>query len=412
MREKMNKMSGQSKTHAPWTVAAVALIAGAMAGFGAQAQTSHHTVTSAQRATAQQVAARGVPVSELAPNAPDTYVVKRGDTLWAISGLYLNRPWRWPELWGMNMQAIHNPHLIYPGQTLYLEKTGGYARLSTRAGAAGDTETVRITPRTRMDSVSGSALPTLQQHLIEPFLVEPEIVDEQTLEQAPRIVASSQTRSILGSGDRVYARSATGSQLSMDPGDTRDFRLFRNAVPLKDPDTGRILGYEAQYVGRAEMVRGESEEVSSNGRGGTTADPVPATLDIMSVKEEVRIGDRLLPMAQRSFMNFVPRAPFDDVDARVVSIYGSVTVDNAGQNQVVSINRGAVDGLEPGMILTVLTRGDRIRDRTDSRRSMIKLPSEANGMAMVFRTFDHVSYVLLLQMRYAVGVGDRLVSPQ
>ncbi|MPM49634.1 hypothetical protein SDC9_96364 [bioreactor metagenome] len=263
-----------------------------------------------------------------------------------------------------------------------------------------------------MDSVSGTALPMVQQHLIEPFLVEPEVVSELTLEQAPRIVAAAEERSIQGAGDRVYARSATGQQLLTDPGEDRTFRLFRNAIPLKDPETGKILGYEAQYVGRAEMVRGESQEVTPDGKGGTHVDPVPATLDIISTKEEVRMGDRLLPLAARSFLNYVPRAPYDDVDARVVSIYGSSTVSNAGQNQVVSINRGAVDGLEPGMILTVLTKGDRIRDKTDSSRSMIKLPSEANGMAMVFRTFDHVSYALLLQVRSGVGVGDRLVNPQ
>ena len=413
MREKMNNMAGPSKASAPRVAAALAMMAGSLLAFGAHAQ-QNHSVTPSQRATAQQVASRGVPVSELTANAPDTYVVKRGDTLWAISGLYLAKPWRWPELWGMNMDAIRNPHLIYPGQTLYLEKSNGFARLSTRAGGAssGEPETVRISPRTRTDSVSNSALPTLQQHLIEPFLVEPEVVSERTLGQAPRIVAAAEERAILGSGDRVYARSASGQDLSTDPGENRNFRIFRNAIPMKDPETGRILGYEAQYVGRAEMVRGESQEVSPNGRGGTHTDPVPATLDIISTKEEVRPGDRLLPLAQRTFLNYVPRAPYDDVDARVVSIYGSSAVRNAGQNQVVSINRGANDGLEPGMILTVLTKGDRVRDKTDDSRTMIKLPSEANGVAMVFRTFDNVSYVLLLQVRLGVGVGDRLVNPQ
>ncbi len=416
MREKMNKMTGLSKANAPRWVGALTLITGTVLAFGVQAQQqqpSHYPVTSKQRATAQQVASRGVPVADLVANAPDTYVVKRGDTLWSIAGMYLAKPWRWPELWGMNMDAIRNPHLIYPGQTLYLEKVNGMARLSTRSGAnGGESDVVRVSPRTRLDSVASAALPTVQQHLIEPFLVEPEVVAEATLEQAPRIVAATETRAILSSGDRIYARSSTGNQLMLDPGDERAFRIFRNAIPMKDPDTGAILGYEAQYVGRAEMVRGESQEVTPDGRGGTNTDPVPATLDIISVKEEVRTGDRLLPLAPRSFMNYVPRAPYEDVDARVVSIYGSSTVSNAGQNQVVSINRGSHDGLEPGMILTVLTKGERVRDKTDGSRTMIKLPSEANGVAMVFRTFDRVSYVLLLQVRYGVGVGDRLVNPQ
>ncbi|QNP47481.1 LysM peptidoglycan-binding domain-containing protein [Diaphorobacter aerolatus] len=411
MREKMNNKAGPSKASVSRVAAALALTAGSMLASGAHAQ--QYPVTPKQRATAQQVASRGVPVSELNANAPETYVVKRGDTLWSISGMYLAKPWRWPELWGMNMDAIRNPHLIYPGQTLYLEKINGLARLSTRAGrGGGDSETVRITPRTRTDSVSGTALPTVPQHLIEPFLVEPEVLPGNALELAPRIVAATETRTIQSAGDRVYARSASGQALLTDPGEDRTFRIFRNAIPMRDPETGAILGYEAQYVGRAEMVRGETQEVTPDGQGGRTVDPVPATLDIISVKEEVRVGDRLLPLAPRSFMNYVPRAPYDEVDARVVSIYGSASVTNAGQNQVVSINRGANDGLEPGMILTVLTKGDRIRDKTDSSRTMIKLPSEANGMAMVFRTFDNVSYALLLQVRYGVTVGDRLVNPQ
>ncbi len=408
MREKMNKLTGSAKSCAPRMVGTLALIAGTALAFGAQAQ--NYPVTPKQRDTAQQVASRGVPLSELASNAPDVYVVKRGDTLWSISGLYLLKPWRWPELWGMNLQTIRNPHLIYPGQTLYLEKVDGYARLSTSRG--GGSDVVRVSPRTRTDSVSTSALPTIPQHLIEPFLVEPEVVSDKTLELAPRIVASAETRQILGTGDRVYARGSASQPLLTEPGEDRAYRIFRNAIALKDPETGAILGYEAQYVGRAEIVRGESQEVTPDGKGGTHTDPVPATLDIVSIKEEVRFGDRLLPLATRSFVNYVPHAPLDDVDARVVSIYGSAAVNYAGQNQVVSINRGANDGLEPGMILTVLTKGERIRDKTDDSRTMIKLPSEANGMGMVFRTFDNVSYVLLLQVRNGVGVGDRLVNPQ
>ena len=409
MREKMNNMAVPSRASVSRVAAALALIAGSVLASGAHAQ--QHSVTPKQRATAQQVASRGVPVADLVANAPDTYVVKRGDTLWSIAGMYLAKPWRWPELWGMNMEAIRNPHLIYPGQTLYLEKVDGFARLSTRGGN-GESDVVRVTPRSRLDSVAGTALPTVQQHLIEPFLVEPEVLPGNTLELAPRIVAATETRTIQSAGDRIYARSISGQSLLTDPGEDRNFRIFRNAIPMKDPETGKILGYEAQYVGRAEMVRGETVEVSPNGKGGSNTDPVPATLDIVSVKEEVRVGDRLLPLAPRSFMNYVPRAPYDDVDARVVSIYGSSSVTNAGQNQVVSINRGTNDGLEPGMILTVLTKGDRIRDKTDSSRSMIKLPSEANGMAMVFRTFDNVSYALLLRVRYGVAVGDRMVNPQ
>ncbi len=406
---------------------ALALLAGAAMAPAAQAQ--NYPITSEQRATAQQVASRGVPLSELAANAPDTYVVKRGDTLWGISGMYLKRPWRWPELWGMNLQSIPNPHLIFPGQTLYLEKVDGYARLSTsRKGAP---ETVRVSPRTRYDSLAGTALPTLKPHLIEPFLVEPLVVDELTLQQAPRIVATRDERMIMANGDRAYVRGPEGSPLVMAPGVPRQYRVFRNAIPLKDPHTGEVLGYEAQYVGRAELVRSETTtpvpqrdvargKSSSEGRGevlegqahGTAVDIVPATVDLRGAKEEIRAGDRLLPAPQRSFNSYTPRAPQGPVDASVVSIYGSAAVAYAGQNQVITINRGMRDGMEAGHVLQLLTQGERFKDKTDEQRAMVRLPSESNGVAMVFLTFDRVSYALILQSQQAVRVGDRLVNPE
>ena len=385
----------------------LAVLAGALAAGAVQAQ--NYPITPAQRATAQQVASRGVPLSELAPNAPDTYVVQRGDTLWGISGMYLKRPWRWPELWGMNLQSIPNPHLIFPGQTLYLEKDGGYARLRTSPGGSGD-ETVRISPRTRSDSLVGTALPTLKPNLIEPFLVQPLVVDELTLEQAPRIVATRDERVIMGNGDRAYVRGAQGHPLELEPGVPRQYRVFRNAVALKDPVTGEVLGYEAQYVGRAELVRSETTAAAPD--DASRVEVVPATVDLSGAKEEIRLGDRLLPAPRRGFVNYVPRAPREEVDARVVSLYGSTTVFNAAQNQVITINRGTADGMEAGHVLTLLTKEERVRDKTDSERAMIRLPSEANGLAMVFLTFDRVSYALILQSQRPVQVGDRLVNPE
>jgi len=369
-----------------------------------------YPVTSQQRATAQQVAERGVPLAELAPNAPNTYVIRRGDTLWGISGMYLKRPWRWPELWGMNLQAIANPHLIYPGQTLYLEKADGYARLRTSPGGAN--ETVRVSPRTRYDSLAATALPTLKMHLIEPFLVQPLVVDELALAQAPRIVATRDKRVIMANGDRAYVRGPQGNPLEMAPEVPRQYRVFRNALPLKDPETGEVLGYEAQYVGRAELVRGESLEPSTVAKGEVVTDIVPATVDLSGVKEEVRIGDRLLPAPQRSFVNYAPHAPQQPVEASVVSIYGSGASASAGQNQVITINRGSEDGMDAGLVLQLRTRGERIKDKTDEDRTMIRLPSEANGLAMVFLSFERVSYALILQAPRDVVVGDRLVNPE
>lgn len=392
---------------------ALTLVAGALLAAPVQAQS--YPVSSGQRATAQEVSERGIPLSELAPNAPDTYTVKRGDTLWGISGMYLKRPWRWPELWGMNLKSIPNPHLIYPGQTLYLDKDGNYARLrTTPPGVAESSEpqTVRVSPRTRSDSLASTALPTLKSHLIEPFLVEPAVVDSDTLLRAPRLVATTEERVLMASGDRAYARGDAAAPLRAEPGEPRFFRVFRDAVALKDPVTGEILGYEAQYLGKAELVRGESFEDLPNGKGGRVSEYVPATVDLSSTKEEIRAGDRLLPAPERVFTSYTPRAPQVEVDARVVSIYGSFSAAYAAQNQVVAINVGSQDGVEPGHVLTLLTKGDRIKDKTDDAKTVIKLPSEINGTAMVFRTFDRVSYALLLEIRSGVRVGDRLVNPQ
>ena len=429
-------MMALARARATSSLGALAVLAGALAAGTAQAQKFPNLpISPAQRATAQQVASRGVPLSELVSDAPDTYVVKRGDTLWAISGMYLKRPWRWPELWGMNMQQIANPHLIFPGQTLYLEKVDGYARLRT---GQGDNGTIRISPRTRFDSLSSTALPTLKPHLIEPFLVQPLVVDETTLESAPRIVATRDERVVMGNGDRVYVRGPQDHPLVLGPGVPRKYSVFRDAVPLKDPETGEILGYEAQYVGRAELVRSQSTveippeapkpqqqlgSPTSDAQGLATSsevdnsatpavDIVPATVDLSGAKEEIRAGDRLVPEPQRSFTNYVPHAPQMPVNARVVSIYGSTSVTNAAENQVITINRGTKDGMMSGDVLTLLTGEVRMVDKTDPDRSMMRLPSEANGLAMVFLPFERVSYVLILSSTRPVRVGDRLANPE
>lgn len=369
-----------------------------------------YPITDAQRSTAQQVAEKGVPVSELAPNAPDIYVVKRGDTLWDISRMYLKSPWRWPELWGMNLKALPNPHLIFPGQTLYLDKSDGYARLRTQP--TGGSDTVRLSPRTRTDSLASLALPTLKTHLIAPFLVEPLVADAATIEQAPRLVATTDQRVLMAAGDRVYARGNPDAPLSTKPGQPRSFRVFREAIPLKDPVTGEVLGYEARYLGNAELARSETTEEISDGKGNLKQEPVPATVDITSTKEEIRAGDRMLPEPPRTFKNYIPHEPQTSVNARVVSIYGSTPVAVAGQNQVIAINMGTAQGMEPGHVLTLLTQGDRVRDTTAEGKPTIKLPSEHNGLAMVFLTFERVSYALLLDVRTGVRVGDRLANPQ
>jgi len=393
---------------------AVTALLGATVGLHAQS----FPITPGQKATATQVAATGVPLADLAQNAPDSYSVKRGDTLWSISGLFLKSPWRWPELWGMNLQEIRNPHRIYPGQQLYLDKSNGRATLRTRqaAGNGRPTDTVRVSPRTRSESLADTAIPTLAPHLLEPFLAEAMIVDEATFARAPRIVATQEGRVLLSRGDRAYARAeyvggnATGKTLSIAKGEPQNFRVFRNATPLKDPSTQQILGYEAQYVGRAELVRGESQVQSKDKDGKAQTDIVPATIDIVAAKEEMREGDRLIAEPARELLSYAPRAPATPIAGQIVSIYGSA-VANAAENQVVVINRGARDGLERGHVMAILKDGARLQDRTDSARPDIKLPNERNGLLMVFRAFDNLSYALILQATDGVKVGDHFANP-
>jgi hypothetical protein len=382
-----------------------------MIASGASAQ--NFPITPGQRATAEQVAQNGVPLSELAPNAPDSYTIKRGDTLWAISGVFLKTPWRWPELWGMNRQDIQNPHRIYPGQVLYLIKSGDRALLSTRPGGSGDPATVRVSPRTRYESLGDSAVPPVSLQAIESFLTEPMIVDEATFSRAPRIVATQENRVLLTRGDRAYARALYGDGPQNEPlqvveGKSIDHRVFRNATPLRDPTTTEVLGYEAQYVGKAQLVSGESQRPPADGKG--PAEIVPASIDIVAAKEEIRVGDRLLPEPERELSNFVPRAPDTAQSGQIVSVYGNA-VRYAAQNQVVTINRGRAHGIERGHVLALQRESSLVTDTTDQTRPQLRLPGERNGLMMVFRTFDKVSYALVLQITDGVKVGDRFVNP-
>ncbi len=394
-------------------VSALTALAGLLATLPAQAQ--NFPITPTQKSVAEQVAQTGVPLSELSPTAPDSYTVKRGDTLWAISGMFLKSAWRWPELWGMNMQDIRNPHLIYPGQQLFLEKNNGRATLRARSSGAGGgipTETVRVSPRTRFETLADGALPTLQSNLIEPFLSEPIIVDEAMILAAPRIVAAQEGRVLLSRGDRAYVRGQGAAVLTGAKGTPFEYRVFRNATPLKHPVTGVVLGYEAQYVGKAELVRGESTAEVKDKDGKAATDIIPGTIDIVSSKEEMRVGDRLLPEPPRQLLSYTPRAPEKALEGVIVSVYGSA-VRNAAQNQVVVINKGTADGIESGHVMAIVKDGERLVDSTvPGVRTPIKLPDERNGLLMVFRPFEKLSYALILEIRDGVKIGDRVTNPK
>ena len=375
---------------------ATTAVASTMLLAAASAIAATYPVTPQQRGTAQQVAQAGVPLSELAPNAPDSHTVKRGDTLWDISKLFLKSPWRWPELWGMNLDQIRNPHLIYPGQVLVLEKSGGRARL--RLAQGGPDGTVKLSPRVRSEALGDGGVPAVPMHLIGPFLNEGVVFSANELERAPRVVAAPEGRVMMGRGDKAYVLG--------DLGGLRDWRVFRQATPLRDPTTKEILGYEARFLGTAEYTREGGSTATVDGKSSLA---VPATFELLSVKEEVGIGDRLAPVPQRDFSNFAPHAPAKPISGQIISVYGESLI--AGQNQVVSINRGAADGVERGHVLAVLRDGPLVTDRTTEKPTQIKLPDERHGLLFVFRVFDRVSYGLVLQVQQPVSAGDRFTQP-
>ena len=354
-------------------------------------------ITPAERSTAQQVASKGVPLSELAENAPDTYTVKRGDTLWHISGMFLKSPWRWPELWGMNLDQIHNPHLIYPGQLLVLEKIDGMARLKMGNTVGGVGDTIKLSPSIRSESSESAAVAAIPMNLIGPFLTDAMIFDSNQLANAPRIVAVQENRMLLNRGDSAY--------VSGDLGNTRNWQVFRAPKALIDPDTKEVLGYEARYVGSAERKQdGESRPGAET--GGLS---VPSTFTVTSNKEDVAIGDRLAPATVRDFAPFVPHSPAGQVNGKVVSLYGDAL--SAGSNQIVSINRGARDGMERGTVLALWHEGAVTHDKSVDHGGLIKLPDERIGVVFVFRVFDRMAYGLVMDTTQPTLPGDRVTQP-
>ena len=378
-----------------WQLVAVALATSALL-HSQPASAATYPITEQQRNTAQKAAQAGVPLSELVPNAPDTYTVKRGDTLWDISKLFLKSPWRWPELWGMNLQQIRNPHLIYPGQMLYLDKSNGRARLRMGQPVGGD-GTVKLSPRVRSEMLGDGAIASIPFNLIEPFLNEAIIFQGNELDLAPRIVAAQEGRVLLSRGETAYVRGELGAD--------RAFRIFREAKALKDPGTGQVLGYEAAYVGAAEYVREGTTRTGADGK----PEIVPATFTITSTRQEANVGDRLSPVPAREFSNYAPHAPAAALNGQVVSIYGDGL--SAGQNQIVALNRGAADGMERGHVLALWSAGSKVIDRTDPARASLTLPDERHGLLFVFRVFDRMSYALILSVKDPVKPGDRFTQP-
>ena len=388
------------------------LLTGAWAG----AQTFPNLpISPAQRETAQQVAQAGVPLSALAPNAPERHTVRRGDTLWDISAIFLRQPWRWPELWGMNLEQIRNPHLIFPGQVLVLTRVGDRAFLALEAGGA--PPTVRLSPRIRSETLADAALPAIPAHMIAPFLTDSQVLSADTHARAPRIVAAPEGRTLFSRGDRVYARGQSGPLDALEgrpllsAEHSQSQRIYRNAEPLIDPSSGEKLGYEAKLIGSALLVGSETLRPHTRADGTTEQRVEPASVDISAATEEIRVGDRLLatPVPPQP-ASYVPRAPQMQLTGRIVRTHGHAQ-RMAGQYQVVVLNRGSRDGLEAGHVLALHRSAAVLTDRTDSARATMQLPAERNGLMMVFRTFDRVSYALVLNVADAVRNGDHFATP-
>lgn len=324
------------------------------------------------------------------PHAPDQHVVVRGDTLWDISGKFLQRPWCWPQVWDMNREQIRNPHWIYPGQIVYFDRVAGRLRLGKGGSDNSGLATVRLSPQVRSSEARSDAIATIPLSAIEQFLTKPLIVGEKELNGAPRIVATQEGHVFLANGDKAYVRG--------DLQGRTEFEAFRPGKPLKDPASKNIIGYEAVYLGTLKLQR------------LSTLENEPHTMIVMNAKEEMGVHDRLLAVEPAPFMNYVPHAPELQVHAQIVSIYGGVS--QAGQNQIVSINRGSRDGVDIGAVLELQRLGKLVPDRTTGNgRGLIKLPDEAYGNLLIFRVFENISYGLVMQVTDTVQVADVAKSP-
>jgi hypothetical protein len=354
---------------------------------------------------------------ELRADAPEHYTVVPGDTLWGIATRFLRDPWRWPELWKMNREQIRNPHRIYPGDTLVLDRAGGQLRMRL--------ETTKVSPRIRIEPRDAEAIQTIPPSVIEPFLSKPLVVSAGELEAAPQIVATEEDRVVLGPGNVAYARGVEKSS------ETR-WQLFRRGDPLVDPDNKQLLGYVGIYLGEAELRR----------RGELS------TIEVTKAVQEIYRGDKLLAIPTESpVFAYVPRAPQNRVHGRVISTYGGLW--ETGPLAIVALSRGKRDGIEVGHVLALHRdpRSARYAQRTeplfgrsgpsgDDKRipyypadlpardsplfksappvraeDFSKLPAERYGLVLVFRTFDRASFALVMQASRPVAVTDIITNP-
>ena len=342
----------------------------------------------------------------LAQGAPSSYTVQKGDTLWGISGKFLKDPWRWPDVWRMNREQIRNPHRIYPGDVVVLDYTSdGQPRLSIAqaqpaAPASGD---VRMSPRVRSEPLDAQAIPSIPPGDIEPYLTKPVITQSPGLLEAPEIVEGRErARVVRGQGDRVYV-------VGLDPKLGDRWYLYRPGKALVAP-SGEVLGFENRWLGTARVDR--FSDVS--------------TVQITESKEEIFIGDRLLPVPRETLVNFVPRAPEQDMNGTIIASYSNAS--EMGRGEIVTLDLGRQQGLEVGHVLAIYKtvppiddpRPDqgtpfmlRFLDQTTTflPKKQLQVPDERAGLMFVFRVFDRVAYAILLNTTDPVVIGDVVRRP-
>jgi LysM repeat protein len=340
----------------------------------------------ASRTTDTEVPSKGIP---LAPNAPDSYVVKRGDTLWAIAKVFLRDPWYWPEIWQVNPQ-VKNPHLIYPGDTLRLVFIDGQPQILLQRGDA-----ARVEPRVRSQPLE-AAIRTIPYETVQAFMSKPAVLDREQIKNAPYVLATRDLHVVMSDGDTVYARGFSGP---VELG--AHYNVVRVGDPLIDPDDNRVLGYNGIFTGA----------------GHVTREGDPTTLIMTESTRETRAGDKLLAGGVDVPLDFIPSAPRVRTNGRIIAVNDGVTI--IGQYEVVVVNRGARDGLVPGNVLGVFDTGPVVRD-TDHRgffnldrlgAKKVQLPSERTGTFMVFKTFDNISYGLVMEATNLIRVGDKVQNP-
>jgi len=327
---------------------------------------------------------------------PESYTVVKGDTLWGIAETFLEDPWKWPEIWHANDQ-IANPHLIYPGDVIRLVYIGGQPKLTvverTQVQDTGDTHvvrkledgTVKLSPKPRVSKIE-SVIPAIPLDAVQSFLVDNRVVNEEDLEGAPYVIAGADSRIVLGGGDKMYVRGIL-------EGDQVAYGVFRKGAVFEDPDTGEVLGWEAKRLGLSKVL---------------DVDGDISTLSLLESNMDIRIGDRLLPTVERKVDSvFYPRSPVVDVDGKIIHVFSGVR--NVSQYNVVVINRGQRENVAVGDVLAILREGERVRDRFTSE--LVQLPPERAGLMIIFRTFEKVSFGLVLKAEKTLKVLDRVRNP-